>query len=336
MLKPIKPAVFLLLTAAALVLLNSCRQALSKDEAETHLRAFDNEIITLSKGLERSRTFTILKEILAIENVPVPFYAHKNSGQASTSSATGIQRFDFHEHKGVYELDTISKLFFRTGISDSIIIHYGWKEDNFVPVRLIIAKYTEEASSSSLMFPTSFTAAMYVGEFLAVSIEHEARLEHQLPVEAKMRVELENYSFAMDLNTRLRKDHGKLKMAVNISKDSKELANWKFKSKISMTGEGTFFFRSINSQFAMFPVQIDADINNDAIDGNTFDYIEEFNKHSRIVASRMRDGRSLGEIKLRTREASDKLDYAFYYSDGSYLYIEDLLFSAKHLLNIKK
>ncbi|MBE0663691.1 MAG: hypothetical protein IH597_14645 [Bacteroidales bacterium] len=336
MLKPNKPDIFLLLIAAILVLLNSCRQPLSKDEAETHLRAFDNEIITLSKGLEHSRTFTILKEILAVENVPVPFYAHKSTLQASTSSATGIQRFDFDQHKGQYVLDTITKLFIRSGTSDSIIIHYDWKVDKIMPVRLIITNYTEEASSSSLMFPTSFAAAMYVGEFLAVSIEHEARLEHQLPVEAHLRLKLENYLLLMDMNTRLRKDHGKLKMAVKVSKDSKELASWKVKSNINMTEQGTFFFRSINSQFAMFPVQIDADIDNDAIDGNTVDYIGEFNKHSRMVASRIRDGRKLGEIKLRTREASDKLDYVFYYSDGSYMYIEDLLFSAKHLLNIKK
>lgn len=330
MLKPIKPEVFLLLIAAVLVFLNACYKPLSKDEAETHLRAFDNEIITLAKGLERSRTFTILKEMLAVENVPVPFYAHKSISQG------GIQRFDFNEHKGVYALDTISMLFIRTGTSDSIIINYGWKQDNFLPVRLIIAKYTEEAGSSNLMFPTSFTAAMYVGEFLAVSLVHEARLEHQLPVEAKLKLKLENYMLLMDMNTRLRKDHGKLKMAVKISKDSKELMNCKVKSKVSMTEQGTFFFRSINTQFAMFPVRIDADIDNDAIDENTVDYIGEFNQHSRMVASRMRDGRMLGEIKLRTREAGDKLDYAFYYSDGSYIYIEDLLFSAKHLLNIKK
>lgn len=330
MLKTNKPDVFLLLIAQVLVFLNACHKPLSKDEAETHLRAFDNEIITLSKGLERSRTFTILKEILAVENIPVPFYAHKSI------SPGGIQRFDFNEHKGVYTFDTISMLFIRTGTSDSIIIHYGWKEDKLLPVSLIITKYTEEAGSSNLMFPTSFTAAMYVGEFLAVSIAHEARLEHQLPVETKLKLKLENYMLLMDMNTKPRKDHGKLKMAVKIFKDSKELLNWKVNSKISMTGEGTFFFRSINSQFAMFPVCIDAHVDNDAIDVNTFDYIGEFNKHSRIVASRMRDGKMLGKIKLRTREASDKLDYAFYFSDGSFLYIEDLLFSAKHLLNIKK
>lgn len=320
----------MLLIAAVLVILNACHKPLSKDEAETNLRAFDNEIITLSKGLERSRSFTTLKEILAVENVPVPFYAHKSISQG------GVQRFDFNEHKGVYTLDTISMLFIRTGTSDSIIINYRRKQDNFLPVRLIIAKYTEEASSSSLMLPTRFMAEMYVGEVLTLSIDHQAKLSHQLPVEAHLKIELENYRLLMDLNTRLRKDHGNLKLDVKVSKNSRELTNLKVKSKISMTEQGTFFFRSIHSQFAMFPIRIEAQVDNDAIDGNTVDYIGEFNQHSRIVASRMREGRMLGEIKLRTREASDKLDYAFFYSDGSYVYIEDLLFSAKHLLNIKK
>ena len=308
----------------------SCRQPLDKAEAGKHLRAMDHEMLSLMNQIQGNGSFKVLKEILAIENVPTPFFAHKSPEPGA------IRRFDFDKHKGFYEYDSVNQAFMRTAGSDSIIIIYHMAERPGIPARIIISAYDEEAGSSSLMFPLKLEAALYVGDRQTARISHIARLEHQLPVEARLQIELENYRMEMDFRNRLRRDYGKVRIAIVVERDQKELMRWVTRSKAGLTNEGSFFMRWLKVDFQMFPVKILAKVENDAIDPHTIDFVEEFNKHSRIRAVRKADGRQIGDIRLRTRENSDKINYAFHFSDGSYLFVEDMMLTAREILNIKK
>lgn len=328
--KFLNPLYFFLLLLAALYLLPSCRQPLEKAEAEKHIRALDNEMLSLLRQLQRSGSFKVMKEIMAVEDVPLPFFGHQSPEPGA------IRRFDFEEHKGFYEYDSISAGFFRTAGSDSIILNYYSSERPGIPVRLIVSTYEEEAGSSSLMFPLKLEAGLFFGDRQTVNISQFAKLEHQLPVEAQLKINFENFSFDMDFLNRLRRDHGRVSITTHVYRDGHELMHWETRSKAGLTDEGSFYLRSLNMKFQMFPVKITVNVNNDAIDPYTIDFVEEFNKHSRISAIRKSDSRKIGDIMLRPREGSDKIDYAFHYSDGSYVFVEDLMLTAREILNIKK
>jgi len=325
----LNPAILLLLLLATLFL-PSCRQPLEKDEAEKHIRAFDNEMLSLLRQLQRSGSFKVLKEILAVENLPLPFIGHQRPDTGA------LRRFDFEKHKGFYEYDSISAVFFRKADSDSIILKYHSSEWPGIPVRLVVSAYNEEAGSSSLMFPLKLKAGLFFGARQTVNISYVAKLEHQLPVEAQLRVSLENFNFSIDFLNQLRRDHGRVSIKSIVARDGEELMLWKTRSKVGISDDGTFFLRSLKTRVMMFPVKISVNVDNDAIDPYAIDFVGEFNKHSRISAFRKSDSRKIADIMLRPKEGSDKIDYAFHYSDGSYVFVEDLMFTAREILNIKK
>lgn len=325
-----KLIISLLLILFASFLLPACKQPFQKDEAEKYLRAFDNELISLIKNFQHTRAFIILREILAIENVPVPFFAHKSEIPG------GIQQFNFEKLKGVYDFDSINKQFILSGASDSIIINFNRKQSDDKQIKLVIAEYAEEATSSNLMFPTNLKASMFAGSKKIVEIEQVARLEHQLPLEAQLRIDFENYHLEVDLASRLRRNHANATFKVAVSRNSEKILCWLIKSKVGFTKEGSIFIRSLQTQMSVFPVFIRADIDNDAIKSNAIDFIDEFNRYSSINVFCLKDKRKLGDVRLKARESSDKLDYAFFYNDNSSVFLEDLLFTIEKLMNIKK
>jgi hypothetical protein len=330
MLNPKRLLVLLFLIQSAIFLLSACKQPLPKEDAEKHLRAFDNELISLMNSFQRTRSFLALKEIIAIDGVPLPFFAHKSAVPG------GIRIFNFEQHKGVYDFDSISRQFYHSGVSDSIIIHYHTTQKPETPIRLIVSSYSEEATSSSMMFPTCLKACLYIGNKRTIDFAHYAKLEQQLPVEADMRIEIENYKVALDLSSRLRRAYANAKLECKISRDQDEIFHSSIKSKVGVTEEGGFYIRSLDMQMEVFPVYVKAVVDNDAINSNATDFIEEFNRHSTIEVFRSRDRRKLGDILLKTRELSDKLDYALIYEDDSSVFLEDLLLTVDNFLNIKK
>ncbi|MDP2424432.1 MAG: hypothetical protein U1C46_05395 [Bacteroidales bacterium] len=322
------PFVLLLITIS--IFFNYCKPALSKEEAEAHLRAFDYELIRLIEGIQHTRSYRVLQELTKVENAPIPFFAHRSE------TLGGISKFNFDVLCGVYDFDSINRGFTRSGYSDSIIINYTLQAESEKIFRFVIAEYAEDPSSSSLMIPTRFHALLFAGEKLSAEIDHSARLEHKLPVELHTRVGFENYHLEADLTTRLRKDYGDVKIKTKVLKDSKEMLHWVTKLRVGMVESGSFFVKSINMKLSMYPVFLCAEVDNDAINSNAIDFIEEFNRYSKINVYRMRDNRKLCTIRLKVREASDKLDYAIYYSDSSFVFVDKLMLTADKIMNIKK
>jgi hypothetical protein len=308
----------------------ACKQPLPKDEAEKHLRAFDNELISFMNGLQGTRSFLILEEIFAVKDLPLPFFAHHSLNPGK------IQKFDFETHKGVYEFDSIGNTFKLSGNSDSIVILYRQSKTIAQPVKLIMTDYNEEASSSSLMFPTSINASLYIGDKRTVHISHIARVEHQLPLEGKFEIVFENFYLHADLSSRLRKDFANLTFNFTANRDTEQKIHWLLKSKVGMADDGVFLIRSLSSHISVFPLFVEIDVDNDAISSDAVDLMNEYNQHSNIEVFRLKDLRKVGRVELKTREASDKLNYALYYEDGSFVFIEDILLTFKQILNIKK
>jgi hypothetical protein len=309
---------------------SACRSPLPKEEAEKHLKAFDNEMIILLRSLKRTGSFKILQEILSVENVPVPFFAHESEIPGGTS------KFNFEELCGLYLFDSAEGEFIRHSKADSVIIFYPIGGNPKRTAQLVIAAYSEDASSSSLMVPTVIKAYLLVGDRIMANIDHYARVEYRIPVEVHTSIEVANYFLKIDLSSRMRRTYSNANLMADIYIDDELKASASLHSKIGFADDGEFFMRSLRMEASAFPVMINARIDNDAIDSRTKDFIEEFNRHSKIEVFKLNDKRKLGSVKLKAKDSSDKLDYAFYYGDGSFIFLEELLLTVREILNIKK
>ncbi len=308
---------------------SACKKHVPESEATIILKAFDNEFINFANQIQNKRTYKSLISLASAENVPLPFFA------SISDEPGGLSYFNLQDRKGVYQIDPVRNEAIQTGLSDSIIIHFRDSSIIDLPVKFIIAEYSEEPSSSKLMFPVRLNAAMYIGGKRVLSIDHTAIVEHTFPVELNLYMTLENYSLETQLSTRLRKRHANLSIKSIVLKDESVYVQWTTNAKLGYSEPGAFYFKRLNMNYSMFPVIFDIKVNNNAISRNAASYIDEFTKHSKMFAYTKKDKRKLGEINLKCREGSDKLDYAIFFNNGSYVYIDDLLLSAREILSVK-
>lgn len=324
----LKPKTWLLF--AVLLLLFSCKPQLDKEEAERHLRAFDNELINLFRSISQTRSYIVLHEMRSKAGLPLPGLIQERGTPVEPFP------FSFAAHKGVYRYDSLSGGFMRTQAADSIIICYTTKGEVNQEVKLIISSYREETGSSNLLLPVEVRASMYINDRLSLEILHDAKLEQGFPVEGHTSIKLENYSLEASLGTKLRRNYANAHIEIHAWRGSKKALSWHTRSKIGINPPGAIYLKKSKIDFELFPVRIRAKVNHEAVKPETHDFIEAYNKHSRITMFRTRDGRKLGDIHLKAHKSSDKLDYAIYFKDGSFMYVEDLLMSLNDILNLKK
>lgn len=324
----LKPKPWLLI--AGLLMLFSCKPQLDKEEAERHLRAFDNELISLIRSLQQTPSVGVLREMFQKEGLPFPGLS-RQSGTAAEPTP-----FSFEAHKGIYTLDSLSDTFIRKKAADAVIMLYTKTAELNQEVSLIISRYREETGNSNLLLPVELEVSMYINDRLSLRIVHDAKLEQGFPVEGRTTVKLDNYRLEATLGTQLRRRHANAHIEINAWRGVKKALSWHTRSKVGINPPGALYLKKSKIDFEMFPVQIRAKVNHEAVKPETHDFIEAYNKNSRIAVFRTRDGRKLGDIHLKAHESSDKLDYAFYFGDGSFVYVEELLLSANEILNLKK
>ncbi len=319
------------LTIVAIVLLSySCRRPLPATDAFDHIRAMDNELIVLLNAIRQTKSFEIFHEIQQVKNIPLPFYAHasENPGEVKT--------FNFARYRGSYFYDTLINRFVLTHQSDSIILHYPIRLSNSKLAKLVISDFGEEKSSGNMMIPTIFKGFLSVDGRKVVEIVHSATVEHQLPVAVDLYARVESFELRIVLTSRLRRKLSNALLKFRVDREGENKINGRIQSKLGFNGNGAMRFHTLRASLSAFPALLLAKVNNDAVDAHTADFVSEFNNHSRIEAFRLNDNRKLGEIRLKQRTRSDKLDYAFYSADGSYVFLEDELLTVREIMNIKK
>lgn len=328
--KAVTPVLIWFIPALTFILLSACKRDVPEREAESILRAFDYELLNIAKQVQNTTAYSAINTLRTVRNAPLPYFTHESEAPG------GIRKFNFSGTKGIYHVDPENMTAFKTGPSDSIIIHLNDSSVAALPVTFIISEYEEEPSSSNVMFPVLVKAAMFVGDNLVMRIDHSARLEYDLPVQADISMILENFGIEATMRTRLRRKYGRMELKAELSRNGSVEAILDKKARLGLTGPGALYFKRLRMNFSMYPVILDINVNNDAISRDASNYIDEFTRHSRMFAYKMSDRRRLGEINLLTRENSDKLDYAMFFNNGSYLFVDDFLISARQILSIKK
>lgn len=307
----------------------SCTGFLEKPQSESQLRAFDNELIRLSDKILETRSYLALKKIKSINNAPVPIIKHE-------SEFDGVPpAFNFEVLKGIYYHDTIFNIFVKKQESDSIIVFYNDAVNPNATVKLIIAEYTEDETSSSFLFPTRLNSVMYIGNREAMKVDHKAKVEHGMPVDIDFNASFDNYNIIANLKTKLRKKTGKLDANFEILRNDEILLNWIVDADLAFAESTTYFINKISMKFELYPIIIDVRVNNKLISKSSNDYVADFNKYSNIRIFSGNSGQKIGDVKLKAKDGSDKLNFVVYYKDGSFVYIDELLLSAKRIMNIK-
>lgn len=317
-------------TISLIVLGCSCRQPIREDDALDLVRAFDNELIVLFNGISQTRSFELLQEILLTENVPLPFYAHASEkpGDAKT--------FNFGSHKGVYRFDSLINQFVNLKPSDSIILYYPSKSGNSTGATLVLSNFREEKSSGNLMIPTLLKGSFSIDEKIVAEIVHTVEVKHQWPVAINFYARVEGFVLKVRLSGRLRKNISRALFEADLARDGNPKFSGKLRARLAFSDEGSLQPHSLRARISAFPVILRANVNNAAIDKYSRHFVEDLNKHCRIEVFRQRDKRKIGDIRLKQKSKSDKLDYAFYYDDSSYVFLEEELIVFREIMNIKK
>jgi hypothetical protein len=312
----------------ACFLFSSCRPKLTKEEGEKQLRAFDNEMIVMSKQITESNAYRLLLQLNTIKHLPLPF-------QFGTAVSGKSYHYDFEASKGLYIYNKNLNEMIKSAPSDSIILIFPFQSEVDSVAKLVVTTYEEEQSVWNIMLPVKLEAKILLANHTVLNIHCRGEIKYGLPVDYKFEMEFSRFQMKTDLTTKLSRKKGRVEIVISILKDNSEI----FKCKSNLITRMNEFqqtdYGTIKSKIEVFPLTIDMNINRDKIDAHTTHFIDDFNKNSSIWVYGNNGRTLIGKIKLKDRPNNDKLNPVIIYNDGSFEYLDELLFSVKQILNVK-
>ena len=303
----------------------SCKKELTAKDGEKHLRAFDNELITISKQLKNSESVVALEQLFSIKKLPVPFRYRTNSKDTP---------FPFEKLKGIYQYDSLTNGCYKFATADSIIIIFPFRTLKHSKAKFIIASYVEAVSVWGPMFPTQADIKLEIDKKTVASIKSKGELNYQVPTQSNTTIQFGHYAFRIDLRSKLSRRKSKMFLDLALEKAGKTILNCTSDMKVSQTEFNGTLFDKVNLYCAAFPIIIRAKANYGAIDPASHDFINEFNRQIDISVESEQKA-SIGRIVLKDRSNTNRLNFAIIYSDGTSAWLDDFLFFMKELMNVK-
>lgn len=292
------------------------------------MKAFDSEMITLTKHIAGTHGFKALEQLVEIKNKPIP-YQLTNQLDSSNDSA-----FDFSKKKGIYYYDESKNEMIWQHHADSIVLVYPYQSGSDSVAKFVIAHYAEAISAWGVMVPVSVDLFLEAGGRKLVTFKSEGRLEHQVPVEYHTAVKFEGFSFIFNMKTRLSKKKSRIVANLNVHKGTKPLMSIQSKLMVSITDQQQLLFDKIEFTGEVFPVKVEGTVNYGKISPATTFFADDFNKHADIkVFSGQK--KTLGQIELRERKMNDRLGFVLVYTDQSTAFLDEMLLSFREIMNTK-
>lgn len=324
--KLLKITLFSLLISSFLFF--SCRQKVSKEEGEKQFRAFDNELIIMSKQLTETHAYRLLLQLNTIENLPLPF-------QFRTSFPGKPYRYNFEMSKGIYRYNKEKNEMYKSAPSDSIVLFFPYRSEVDSMAKMIITAYADEQTVWDIMLPVKMEAKIFLGEHAVFNLYCQGEIKHELPIDYLIEMEFSRFKIKSTLNTKLSKKKGRVHTNVSILKDKTEV--FKFESSViaRINEDQQFDFGLLKLKAEVFPIVAGFHINRDKIDKYSTHFINDFNENSSIWIYGNRNRTIIGKVELKDRPNNDRLNPAIIYNDGSIEYLDDFLFSIAQILNVK-
>ena len=302
----------------------SCKRTLTAEEGEKHLRAFDNEIISVVNHLKNNEAIAVAKKLFSISTLPIPFKYHH---QPDTP-------FPFNELKGIYRYDSLQNRCIKMSISDSIIIQFPFKSEHDSIALFIIADYSESLSIWGNMFPVKADIKLEIEGRNAITLKSEGIMKYQVPTQSRSIITIEDYSLILDIHSKLSKRKSRMFVDAELTKSNKTLFSLLANTNVLYSDLNGNLFTNLNAQLSIFPIEADVHANFGAIRADSHQFVHDFNKHISIHVKDEK-GRHIGNIVLRDKPYTNRINLAVEYEDKTFTYLEDFLFIARELMNVK-
>ncbi|MCO5266573.1 MAG: hypothetical protein M9948_11945 [Lentimicrobium sp.] len=149
--KPNSP--ILLLCLLVVVLLSGCsRRKATLDQSKKALKAFDYEMIQITKRLADTEAFEALMLIRRLPGIQLPFITSND-----TIAGSGLSTFNMKRANGVYEYHSTDSLPEKISDSDSLIILYKNPKNQSKSYKLIVKSFHETLTEIWELFsPTTW------------------------------------------------------------------------------------------------------------------------------------------------------------------------------------
>ncbi len=304
-----------------------CTRQLPPEEAELQLRAFDGELIKLQRNIRRTASFSALQELASIPGTSLPFLMHQPDEPGMA------YRYDFHAKKGVYAHDTTTGRFLLIERADAVVLHFSDPANRNARIEFVLHDFAEAPTSSGFLFPVRINAQMSINDKPAIYVMFQGEVAHGMPVGFLLDMHWDDYRLRAEMSGRLRKTRGEMHLDFHLSRMNQQLIDADINAKIGMDSLSAYYIRDFRCHFALFPIELRARVKAKNIPADTRDFVGDFNRNSNIQVYSAQKRERVGEVKLHRRK--DKLDYVVYFSDGSYMYLDDNLLSVMALLGIK-
>jgi len=316
------PFLNLLIFSTFLLYAMSCQKSLSPEEAKKHLQAFDNEVIQMANGLSQTRGWKSFQEIRSIKGFP-DFSLFSNDSLA------------FEKLKGYYEPDSLGVKYIKTAQADSILLSVPMKDFPGERITFFLKSFSQENTRLGFYFPVLIEGGLIAGNQQLMSINHKGNTRHEFPESGELSIALDNYLLRAGFTTSFRKSSARLKYNLALHKNERPLAAISGTAKTGFSEHNTFELYELKDNTSIFPIILKTHALPKNIPAFTTEFSKEFSKNISMQAFTSTGNKKVGEIQLREKPGSDRLEFVFVYNDGSSEYLEEILLSLKKILNIK-
>jgi len=281
------------------------------------------------KQASESEAYIAFQSLIATHDAPLPFRLYPDSVHKKSLF------YPFHKLKGIYCVDSLTNHCLRIGDSDSVIIEFPVNLKRDRSVRFIIADYKEEKSVWGINMPLSVDIKMEAGKKVLLRVQSSGKMKYQVPVYSHTILKFNDFEGRVELKNKLRKRGSPIRFSMLLLKKGKPVFDGTINVEAMMDQNKQVSFRRFRAEFESFPIKVAVQSDYPSIDPSTQDFFGEFNRHTQTEVFTSKN-RSIGKVLLKERAGFNRLNFAVQYHDGSWHYLEDFLFVAEYLLNVKQ
>lgn len=320
---------FTMLLLLGLVLLTACKRSLPKKEAEKYLKAFDNELIILFNQLSESEGLFLLNRMLAVENLPLPLLNLVASNKQSEPA------YRLANYAGIYRVDTLSMLAQKVAPSDSLVVLLPYRSKKAGEAFLVLSSFEASMTKWGTEVPTKMELKLGIDDRVLFAMHIDGEIKHDIPVKMNVEMQLAQYLLQLKLRSLLTRQRARFFLNIAVLNGERNIVKAKSYMQHDVSNPGASILEKTKVRLVSFPVDVKVRIDNLSIDPHSNNFVKEFNQNTSITVRKQNDKTFLGTVALKEREGEARLNYALTYSDGSLVFLDELMLSYKYLMNLR-
>jgi|GEM_PF-1151451 len=319
-----KTACLLFLTV---ILCTGCKRVLNREEAERSLKVLNSNLVNFISLSSEKPEIQGLYFLLDEPASPLTLTQNRNFFKRGTSSDSPAKL------KGIYQWYPGKKLFEKKDTSKQLVLLFPLEEKPGDSARFVLSEFESQDCKSRPEFPVTIKADMFINGLKKLTIDHQAEVQDNLPLHVSGLVAGDGYKLIYHLNRTRQEESGTIDLDLILKANGFELCSFGANAKIGYSRQG-YYFRYISFQLKIFEHEITGELDYSKIDPTASDYIDLFNRYSRI-GIRETAGPEVGNIILGETGNGELLDYFVKFANGDKVLLSSYIPMLKKILNYK-